>query len=114
MKPFNVFPYDSNIDFTRLRLVSLGVAFLLMVVALGAIGRIQFPCHDQAAQAIDHAGKAGVRRGQQGGGRGQEEGRRQHRCQDDVVAQCGRGSLQHVGSGSAPGIMPGHRPPCSA
>ena len=38
MKPFNVFPYDSNIDFMRMRWVSLSVAFLLMVVALGAMG----------------------------------------------------------------------------
>ena len=37
MKPFNVFPYDSNIDFMRLRWISLSVAFLLMVVALGAM-----------------------------------------------------------------------------
>ena len=34
MKPFNVFPYDSNIDFMRMRWVSLSVAFLLMVVAV--------------------------------------------------------------------------------
>ena len=38
MKPFNVFPYDSNIDFMRMRWVSLGIALLLMVVALGAMG----------------------------------------------------------------------------
>ncbi len=38
MKPFNVFPYDSTIDFMRMRWVSLSVAFLLMVVALGAMG----------------------------------------------------------------------------
>ena len=37
MKPFNVFPYDSNIDFMRLRWVSLSVALLLLVVALGAM-----------------------------------------------------------------------------
>ncbi|QIL20121.1 protein translocase subunit SecF [Thermomonas sp. HDW16] len=37
MKPFNVFPYDSNIDFMRLRWISLSVAFLLMVVALGGM-----------------------------------------------------------------------------
>lgn len=37
MKPFNVFPYDSNIDFMRLRWISLGVAVLLSVVAIGAI-----------------------------------------------------------------------------
>ncbi|RZA22219.1 MAG: protein translocase subunit SecF [Lysobacteraceae bacterium] len=37
MKPFNLFPYDSNIDFMRLRWISLAVAVLLMVVALGAM-----------------------------------------------------------------------------
>jgi preprotein translocase subunit SecF len=37
MKPFNVFPYDSNFDFMRLRWVSLGIATLLMVVAIAAI-----------------------------------------------------------------------------
>ena len=31
MKPFNVFPYDSNIDFMRMRWVSVSVAVLLMV-----------------------------------------------------------------------------------
>ena len=54
MKPFNVFPYDSNIDFMRLRLVSLGVAFLLMVVALGAIGFKGFNF------ALDFTGGVGV------------------------------------------------------
>ena len=37
MKPFNVFPYDSKIDFLRLRWVSLAVVVLLTVVALGAM-----------------------------------------------------------------------------
>ena len=37
MKPFNVFPYDSNFDFMRLRRVSLAIAALLMVVAIGAM-----------------------------------------------------------------------------
>ena len=37
MKPFNVFPYGSNIDFLRLRWVSLAVAALIMLVAIGAI-----------------------------------------------------------------------------
>ena len=36
MKPFNVFPYDSNIDFMRLRMISLVVAALIMVVGIGA------------------------------------------------------------------------------
>jgi preprotein translocase subunit SecF len=37
MKPFNVFPYGSNINFLRLRWVSLAVAALMMFVAIGAI-----------------------------------------------------------------------------
>ena len=37
MKPFNLFPYDSKIDFLRLRWVSLAVVVLLTVVALGAM-----------------------------------------------------------------------------
>ncbi|QDH69478.1 protein translocase subunit SecF [Marilutibacter alkalisoli] len=37
MKPFNLFPYGSNIDFMRLRTVSVLVAALLMAVSIGAI-----------------------------------------------------------------------------
>ena len=37
MKPFNLFPYDSRIDFMRLRWISLAVVILLTVVALGAM-----------------------------------------------------------------------------
>lgn len=37
MKPFNVFPYGSNINFLRLRWVSLAIAALMMFVAIGAI-----------------------------------------------------------------------------
>ena len=37
MKPFNVFPYDSNIDFMRLRLISLVVAALIMFVGIGGM-----------------------------------------------------------------------------
>lgn len=37
MKPFNVFPYDSNIDFMRLRWVSLTVAALLMFASFAAM-----------------------------------------------------------------------------
>jgi preprotein translocase subunit SecF len=37
MKPFNVFPYDSNIDFMRLRMVSLFVAALIMFVGIGGM-----------------------------------------------------------------------------
>lgn len=38
MRQLNVFPHDSNFDFMRLRWVSLTVAVLMMVVALGAMG----------------------------------------------------------------------------
>jgi preprotein translocase subunit SecF len=37
MKPFNVFPYDSKIDFMRLRVLSTVVAALIMFVAIGAM-----------------------------------------------------------------------------
>jgi preprotein translocase subunit SecF len=37
MKPFNVFPYDSTIDFMRLRMASLVVAALIMFVGIGAM-----------------------------------------------------------------------------
>ena len=37
MKPFNLFPHDSNIDFMRLRWVSLLVAALIMFVGIGAM-----------------------------------------------------------------------------
>lgn len=37
MKPFNVFPYDSNIDFMRLRMISLVVAALIMFVGIGGM-----------------------------------------------------------------------------
>lgn len=37
MKPFNVFPYDSNIDFMRLRMISLVVAAVIMFVGIGAM-----------------------------------------------------------------------------
>ena len=54
MKPFNVFPYDSNIDFMRMRWVSLGVALLLLAVALGAMGTRGFNF------ALDFTGGIGV------------------------------------------------------
>ena len=37
MKPLNLFPYDSNFDFIRLRWISLSVAALLMLVAVAAM-----------------------------------------------------------------------------
>ncbi len=54
MKPFNVFPYDSKIDFMRVRMVSLAIAALLMVVALGAISLKGFNF------ALDFTGGVGV------------------------------------------------------
>lgn len=38
MKPFNLFPPDANIDFMRMRRVSLAIAALIMFVAIGAMG----------------------------------------------------------------------------
>ena len=37
MKPFTVFPYDSNIHFMRLRWIALGIAALIMFIAIGSI-----------------------------------------------------------------------------
>lgn len=37
MKPFNVFPYDSKIDFMRLRMISLAIAALIMFAAIGGM-----------------------------------------------------------------------------
>lgn len=54
MKPFNVFPYDSNIDFMRVRWISLSVALLLMLVALGAMATRGFNF------ALDFTGGIGV------------------------------------------------------
>ncbi|QNN47173.1 protein translocase subunit SecF [Thermomonas brevis] len=54
MKPFNVFPYDSNIDFMRMRWVSLSVALLLMLVAVGAMATKGFNF------ALDFTGGIGV------------------------------------------------------
>ncbi|MCE7031655.1 protein translocase subunit SecF [Lysobacter sp. GX 14042] len=38
MKPFNVFPYDSRIDFMRMGGVSIFLSVLLVVISLGAMG----------------------------------------------------------------------------
>ncbi len=54
MKHFNVFPYDSNIDFMRMRWVSLGVALLLVVVSVVAMGTRGFNF------ALDFTGGIGV------------------------------------------------------
>ena len=54
MKPFNVFPYDSNIDFMRLRWISLSAALLLLVVALGAMATRGFNF------SLDFTGGVGV------------------------------------------------------
>src|SRR5690349_10151980 len=54
MKPFNVFPYDSNIHFMRLRWVSLAIAALMMFVALGAMFTKGFNL------ALDFTGGVGI------------------------------------------------------
>lgn len=54
MKPFNVFPYDSKIDFMRLRRVSLAIAFLVMAIAIGAMAFKGFNF------ALDFTGGVGV------------------------------------------------------
>ena len=54
MKPFNVFPYDSNIHFMRLRWVSLAIAALIMFVALGAMAFKGFNF------ALDFTGGVGI------------------------------------------------------
>ena len=54
MKPFNVFPYDSNIHFMRLRWVSLVVAALIMFVGIGAMATKGFNF------ALDFTGGVGV------------------------------------------------------
>ena len=57
-----------------------------LLVAVGTIGGVLLPGHDERTQPVHHAGQAGIRRRQQGGGGGQEERRRQHRSQDGVMA----------------------------
>jgi preprotein translocase subunit SecF len=37
MKPFNLFPYDSKFDFMRLRMISLTIAALMLLAAVGGI-----------------------------------------------------------------------------
>jgi preprotein translocase subunit SecF len=37
MKPFNVFPYDSHIDFMRLRWISLAIAAAIMFIGIGSM-----------------------------------------------------------------------------
>ncbi|WP_457098103.1 protein translocase subunit SecF [Lysobacter sp. P5_B9] len=54
MKPFNVFPYDSHINFMRVRMVSLAIAALLMFVAIGAMAVNGFNF------ALDFTGGVGV------------------------------------------------------
>ncbi|QSX77193.1 protein translocase subunit SecF [Agrilutibacter solisilvae] len=54
MKPFNVFPYGSTINFMRLRMVSLIVAGALMFAAIGAIAINGFNF------ALDFTGGIGV------------------------------------------------------
>jgi len=54
MKPFNVFPYDSNFDFMRLRMASLIVAALIMFVAIGGMFAKSFNF------ALDFTGGVGI------------------------------------------------------
>jgi preprotein translocase subunit SecF len=54
MKPFNVFPYDSHINFMRVRVVSLVIAALLMFAAIGAMAVNGFNF------ALDFTGGVGV------------------------------------------------------
>ena len=54
MKPFNVFPYDSKIDFMRVRMASLVVAALLMFAAFGAMAVNGFNF------ALDFTGGVGI------------------------------------------------------
>jgi preprotein translocase subunit SecF len=54
MKPFNVFPYDSNFDFMRLRVASLIVAAAIMFVAIGAMFAKNFNF------ALDFTGGVGI------------------------------------------------------
>ena len=54
MKPFNVFPYDSKIDFMRVRMASLVIAALLMFAAIGAMAVNGFNF------ALDFTGGVGV------------------------------------------------------
>jgi preprotein translocase subunit SecF len=54
MKPFNVFPYDSSINFIRLRWVSLAIALLMAVVSIGAIATKGFNF------ALDFTGGIGI------------------------------------------------------
>jgi preprotein translocase subunit SecF len=54
MKPFNVFPYDSNINFIRLRWVSLTIALLMTLVSIGSIAAKGFNF------ALDFTGGIGI------------------------------------------------------
>lgn len=54
MKPFNLFPYDSRINFMRLRWISLAIALGLVLVAIGAIAFKGFNF------ALDFTGGVGV------------------------------------------------------
>ena len=54
MKPFNVFPYDSKIDFMRVRMISLIIAALLMFAAIGAMAVNGFNF------ALDFTGGVGI------------------------------------------------------
>ncbi|MCM2335165.1 MAG: protein translocase subunit SecF [Pseudomonas sp.] len=55
MKPFNVFPYNSNFDFMRLRWVSLGVAVALLLVSIGAMVANSLPGSRTEGQTFNFA-----------------------------------------------------------
>ena len=54
MKPFNVFPYDSNVNFVRMRWVSLAIALLMALVSIGSIATKGFNF------ALDFTGGIGI------------------------------------------------------
>lgn len=54
MKPLNVFPYDANFDFMRLRWVSLAMVLLTLVIAVGSMATRGFNF------ALDFTGGVGV------------------------------------------------------
>lgn len=57
MKPFNVFPYDSTIDFMRLRMISTTIAVAVLLLALGGMAFKGFNF------ALDFTGGVGVELG---------------------------------------------------
>lgn len=54
MKPLNVFPYDANFDFMRLRWISLAIVLLTLAIAVGSMATRGFNF------ALDFTGGVGV------------------------------------------------------